>query len=97
MANINPKKAEPLSSSEIRAYAEQLDEMVRLLRRAEVEALKQPNQSLNTFGIASGRAGIDRLRTFVNHLDRSRYEAATGRPIQEGAGLNKQLQDWERD
>lgn len=44
MHNLNPKKAEPLTASQIRAYAEEVDEVLRILRRAEAEALKQEGQ-----------------------------------------------------
>lgn len=97
MANTKPKEAEPLTAAEIRAYAEQLDGFLHLLRKAEAEALKQPGQTLNTYGIASGKAGIDRLRTMVHQLDIARYQASIGNPIRQGDKRNKRRQDDENE
>ena len=92
MANLIPKKAEPITASEIRAYAEQLDAFLQVMRKAEAQALKEPGQALNIFGISSGKAGIDRLRTMVQQLDRSRYQASIGAPIQTGQKQNQRRQ-----
>ena len=89
MPNLNPKKAEPLTAAQIRAYAEEVDEVLRMLRRAEAEALKQEGQILNTYGIASYKTGIERLRAFADQLDNSRYRSATGNPVKEGERQNK--------
>jgi hypothetical protein len=97
MANTKPKTAEPVSASELRAYAEQLDAFLHLIRKAEAETLKQPSQELFTYGLASGKAGIDRLRTFVQQLDVSRYQASIGHPIKKGEKRNKRNQDDENE
>ena len=97
MANTKPKTAEPVSASELRAYAEQLDAILHLIRKAEAETIKQPSQELFTYGLASGKAGIDRLRTFVQQLDISRYQASIGHPIKKGEKRNKRNQDDENE
>jgi hypothetical protein len=89
MANTNLKTAEPITVTELRAFADQLDSFLVVLRKAEAEASKQPGEMLCTYGIPSGRNGIERLRTFIRSLDVSRYQASLGTPIPLGTQRNK--------
>lgn len=89
MANLKPKIAEPITASELRAIADQIDAFLTTIRKAEAEAIKQPDQTLYTYGIASGTAGIKRLRTLIQQLEVSRYQASLGQPVKANEKLNK--------
>lgn len=96
MANLNPKEAEPLTAAEIQAYADELDTFLRVLRKAEAEALKQPGQTLFTYGKASGKAGIDRMRTLIQQISVSVFNAQLGKPLKLGERRSKRRQDPEK-
>jgi hypothetical protein len=78
-----------MTAAELRAIGEQIDAFLNVIRKSEAEALKQPGQTLFVYGISSGKGGIDRLRTFVQQLDISRYQATIGDPVKLGAKKNK--------
>ena len=89
MVNKNLKTAEPITVAELRAFADQLDAFLLVLRKAEAEAIKQQGEVLFTYGIPSGRNGIERMRSFIQSLEVSRYQASVGTPIKMGTQRNK--------
>lgn len=92
MPNKNVKMAEAVSAAELRAIAEQLDAYLHTIRRAEAEAIRQPNQTLYSYSFASGKAGMERLRSFVQQIDTSRYKASIGQPVRKSELRNKRAQ-----
>ncbi len=77
----DPRRTEPVTSSQIRSIADELERFVVALRLAEETAKTQANNTLGIYYWSSAEVGLKRLASFIRSADESRRQAQIGKPM----------------